>query len=452
MRARIFAQYGFSAVLLGGLCHGATDVRLVEAVKDQNPKAIDLLIGEHVDVNAALPDGATPLAWAVYLNQAETADRLIKAGAKVNTADEYGETPLTLACGTGNAPVIEKLLAAGADANAARWNGETALMIVSRSGSLAGVKLLIEHGAKLDAVDSNRGQNALMWAAAEGHSGVVDLLIKSGANVKLASRAGFNPLIFAAQKGDTKSVSSLLSAGLDSNYALPNGTSVLQVAVLGGKSQVAEVLLKQGAKVDVADQAGNTPLHIASQSGNLEIVTSLLARHADPNARTAKTDTTGRQGAGGGGFGFRPGGEQTPLLMAARANRESVMRALVAAGADPKIKAQDGTTLLMTAASSGHVEVVKYAYELSPEIGAVTDRKMTVMHAAVTGSMQTSTQPEICKVVQFLADKGADLDAVDGRGRTPITVANGLPIDKAVTLLANLIEASGKTPKQSPKR
>ena len=85
-------------------------------------------------------------------------------------------------------------------------------------------------------------------------------------------------------------------------------------------------------------------------------------------------------------------------------------------------------------------------------MNAVTDRKATVMHASVTGSMQNSTQAEICKVVQFLADKGAPLDELDGRDRTPITIANFLPIDNAVTLLAKLIEASGKTPKQSPKR
>ena len=106
----------------------------------------------------------------------------------------------------------------------------------------------------------------------------------------------------------------------------------------------------------------------------------------------------------------------------------------------------------MAAASSGHVETVKYAYELDPDINAVTDRKTTVVHAAVTGSMQSSTQPEICKVIQFLADKGADLDAIDARGRTPITIANILPIDSAVELLDKLIVASGKTPKQSPKR
>lgn len=450
MWVRLLAQCGVSALLLGACCQAASDIRLIEAVKDQNRKAFDSLLAEHVDVNSAQPDGATPLAWAVYLNQEETADRLIKAGAKVNAADEYGETPLTLACGIGNGTLIEKLLAAGADANAARWNGETALMIASRTGTAAGVKLLLAHGAKVDAVDSRKGQNALMWAAAEGHSDIVDLLIKSGADVKLTSVAGFTPLIFAAQKGDAHSVASLLAAGLDPNYALPNGTSVLQVAVLGGKYPVAALLLEKGAHVNIADADGNTPLHIASQAGNLELVKSLLARHADPNARTSKIEM-GRQG-GGGGFFRGPSGEQTPLLMAARANREAVMRALVAAGADHKVKAQDGTTLLMAAASSGHVEVVKYAYELAPDIHAVTDRKSTVMHAAVTGSMLSSTQPEICKVIQFLADKGADLDAVDGRGRTPITTANQLPIDDAVTLLAKLIEAGGHTPKQSPKR
>ena len=99
MRARLSAQCGLSALLWCGCCQAASDRRLIDAVKDQDRKAVDSLLAEHADVNAAQADGATPLAWAVYLNQVETADRLIKAGANVNAADEYGETPLTLACG-----------------------------------------------------------------------------------------------------------------------------------------------------------------------------------------------------------------------------------------------------------------------------------------------------------------------------------------------------------------
>jgi ankyrin repeat protein len=277
----------------------------------------------------------------------------------------------------------------------------------------------------------------------------VDLLIGSGANVKTASKAGFTPLVFAAQKGDAKSIVSLIAAGLDPSYTLPQGTSALQIAVTGEKTEAAAVLLDKGANPNSADRGGNSPLHIAAQAGNTELVKKLLEKGANPNAVTAKVPVGG--GRGGGGF-FRPVGEQPPLFFAARTNHEDVMRALVAAGADPKLKAQDGSTLLMAAAGSGHVEVVKYAYELSPDIKAVTDTKRTVMHASVLGSMQNSTQPEICKVVQFLADKGAELDPVDSTGRTPIILADILPIDKAVELLTKLIVQTGATPKTATKR
>ncbi len=451
MSIRILAQYGLLGVMLVGPCSAVTDSRLIDAIKDLDAKGINRLVNQHVDVNAALPDGATPLAWAVYLDQTDTVDLLLKAGAKVNTADEYGETPVTLACTTGNSAVLEKLLKAGADAKVARWNGETALMIAARSGNVQSVKLLLDHGAPVNQVEEAKGQNALMWAAAEGHAEVVDLLLKSGADPKIVSKKGYTPLVFAAEKGSAKTVALLLDAGLDPSYVLPNGTSVLEIAAIGKKNQVAENLLNKGAKVDQADRTGMTPLHVAAQSGNLDLVKKLLAKNANPNVQTAKTGGAGRGNGGGGGF-RAPAGEQTPLLLAARANHEDVMRALVAAGADPKLKAQDGTTVLMNAASSGHIEVVKYAYELYPDVNAATTRKSTVMHAAVTGSMQTSTQAEICKVVQFLADKGADVDPLDATGRTPIAIANVLPIDKAVELMTKLIVDSGKTPKISGDR
>src|SRR5262249_48120518 len=122
------------------------------------------------------------------------------------------------------------------------------------------------------------------------------------------------------------------------------------------------------------------------------------------------------------------------------------------AGADTKLKAQDGSTLLMAAVGSGHVEIVKYVYELDNDVKAVTSTGDTLMHASVTGTMQTSTQPEICKVIQFIADKGAPLDEKNARGRTPIDVADILPIDKAVELMTELIIKSGATPKTPSKR
>jgi ankyrin repeat protein len=324
-------------------------------------------------------------------------------------------------------------------------------MLASRSGSVAGVKALLAHGAKVDAVESHKGQNALMWAAAEGHADVVDVLIAAGADVKAASKAGFTPIVFATQKGDPKSVASLLRAGADVNTTVPTGTALLEIAALSKSGDVVGVLLENGAKVDAADKSGNTALHVAAQMGELDVVKLLLAKGANPNVKSITVASSGRRGEGGNPF-FRQVGEQTPLLLAAKANQVDVMRALVAAGADPKLKAQDGSTLLMAAAGSGHVEAVKYAYELDPDVAAMNDQHRTVMHASVLGTMTNSTQPEICKVVQFLADKGADLDPSDSTGRTPIMIADLLPIDKAVELMTKLIKQSGKVPKQATRR
>jgi ankyrin repeat protein len=439
-------RYSAAVVLVGVSCLASSDLRLIEAVKRRDHKAVNALIGQ-VDVNAAQPDGATALAWAVHLDDAAIAELLLAAGAKVDTVGEYGETPLTLACSTGNARLAGKLLKAGADAKAARWNGETALMIAAGAGSAETVKLLAAHGAEVNRGEPGKGQTALMWAAAEGHSDVVEELIRLGADIKASSKAGFTPLVFAAIKDDAASIKALLAAGTDPNYALPSGTKALVVAASYRSAKAAEALVDGGADPNVADRDGTTPLHTAAQTGELELVKKLIAKGADPNARTIKLT-----GAAGGGPFRRAIGELTPLHIAAKANEPEIMRVLVAAGADPSLKAQANTTLLMSAAGSGHLEPVKYAYELAPDIAAVNDYGSTVIHAAVTGTLGVSTQQKICEVIAFLAEKGAKLDERDRTGRTPIAIADVLPIDKAVELLTDLIVKSGATPKAASRR
>jgi len=134
-------------------------------------------------------------------------------------------------------------------------------------------------------------------------------------------------------------------------------------------------------------------------------------------------------------------------LLAARANQPEVMQALIAGGADPRLKAQDGSTLLMAAAGSGHLAVVQYAYQFDQDVKAVNTTGATVLHAAVSFTASRATQQQICEVIEFLAGKGAPLDEKDRRGRTPLEIADVLPIDKAVELLTHLIEASGAKPK-----
>jgi ankyrin repeat protein len=428
------------------------DLRLLEAVKRRDQKTFTALLQAKADVDAAQPDGSTALAWAVHLGQRAMAEALLASGAHADTTDEYGETPVTLAAANGDADLVRRLLAAGGSAQAARWNGETAVMIAANAGSLESVRELVARGADVNAAEPRGGQTALMWAAAEGHSDVVAGLIDLGAHVDAASKAGYTPLVFATIKNDTASMAKLLHAGANPNVAVVSGAKPLIVAMQYKHTAAARALLDGGADITVRDRAGNTTLHIAAQSGDMELVRALLAKHADPNARTPKsTMPAGARGGGGGGGGRgAPAGEQTPLMTAARADREDVMRALVAAGADPTLTAQDGSTLLMAASAGGRLSTVRYAYEIDPSLDVTTSTGNTTMHVAV--GLAGRTQPEVCEIIQFLADRGAKLDELNAAGRTPIAIADNLPVDLAVDLLTKLLKERGLTPKIPSKR
>jgi ankyrin repeat protein len=426
------------------------DLRLVDAVKRRDDKAFAALLGAKADVNAKQPDGATALAWAVHLGERRMAEALLDAGASADTADEYGETPVTLAAANGDAGLVERLVAAGGNAGATRWNGETAVMIAAGSGSLDAVRQLVRHGADVNAAEPRAGQTALMWAAAEGHSDVVAGFVGMGASVNAASRTGFTPLVFAAIKNDVASIKTLLEAGANPNVSLLSGAKPLTVAMQYRHTAAALALLEGGADINVRDRGGNAALHLAAQLGDMQLVRALLAKRADPNARTPRsTAPVGARGGGGLGRGGLAG-EQTPLMMAARGDHEDVMRALVAAGADPTLKAQDGASVLMAAAAGARLKTFTYAYEIDPNVDAVTTTGNTVMHVAV--GLNGRTQPEVCEVIQFLADHGAKLDEMNGAGRTPIAIADGLPVDLAVDLLTKLITEHGGKPKIPSKR
>ena len=86
------AAWVMSAMHVASLS-AAADSRIAEAAKRHDLDAVRALLKQHVDVNAALPDGATALHWAAQWDDAALADMLVLAHANVNATDVYGVTP-----------------------------------------------------------------------------------------------------------------------------------------------------------------------------------------------------------------------------------------------------------------------------------------------------------------------------------------------------------------------
>ena len=477
-----------------------TGARLADAAQQQDKAAVQRLLEQRVDVNAAQPDGATALHWAAHWDDLDTVKRLLRAGANPNVANTYGVTPLALAAENGSAAVAETLVIAGANPNAARTTGETPLMTAAWTGSLPVVELLLARGADVNAAESSYGQTPLMWALSERHPDVVRVLVERGADLRARSKGGFTPLLFAAREGDLDSARLLLQKGASANESVAQGPSALLMATVRGHVDVALFLLEKGADPN-ADGTGFTALHWAAgrfesevtgkngivapspdhewstlagiRTGKLDLVKALLAHGADPNLRLVKEPA--RIGFTRGSLEMRRLIGATPFYLAADAGEVGVMRALVAAGADPLLKTlpdkpagQSGRvpgghmTPLMAAAGVGRViressvteemtlEAAKFALELGNDINAVNEYGETALHGAAHVRNNA--------LVQYLVDKGADLNVKTTKpinnwepaGQTPLAYAErhqqfmGAPVPER-TSTGDLLRSLGAT-------
>src|SRR5437667_177841 len=303
---------------------------------------------------------------------------------------------------------------------------------------------LLQAKAYVNAVQPD-GATALAWAVHLGERRMAEALLAAGADANAADEYDETPVTVAAANADAALVQRLLAAGGNARGARWNGETAVMIAAGAGSLDVVRQLVRHGADVNAAEpRGGQTALMWAAAEGHSDVVAGLIELGANVSAAS-------RAARGGGGFG-RGGaaGEQTPLMMAARADHEDVMRALVAAGADPARKAQDGTSVLMAAAAGARLTTLKYAYEIDPHVDVVTTTGNTPMHVAV--ALNGRTQREVVEVIAFLADHGARLDEMNRAGRTPIAIADGLPVDLAVDLLTRLIIERGGVPKIPSKR
>lgn len=460
------------------------DLRLVNAIVEQDPDAVEVLLATGVDVNTPRADGATALLWAAHWDDLDTVDKLLLAGADPNAADDHGVTPLDRAAENGSSTVVERLLVGGARATTVQVSGLTPLMIAARTGNEQVVKALLSHGADVNARTTETRSTALMWAVAESHVSVVDALLDAGADMHASTTQGFTPLLFAARSGNIEMAATLVAAGLEVNSTGADGTHALPYAIINGRDAFARFLLDQGADPN-GSMGGVRALHAAAgrvftwlgdwnrrhngadryasfgRTGldadrRLSLVRALLANGADPNAPIVTSamimSYIGRPKKGAFepfacGTGDLAGA--TPLWVAAyEMNRlggrgaegssdtgsgAEILRALLAAGADQRLTTNDGTTPFMAAAGLGRSTYTpreprgvrspsaEQAVRTLLEAGA----DINAVNEADFTALHGAAFRGLNEVVTYLVEQGADIDARDFRGRTAYRMAEG---------------------------
>ena len=408
----------------------------------------------------------TPLFYAAESGHAATVQLLIANGADLNPEDHVGHKPLHLAAQNNHAGVVEVLLAAGVDplttqsrkdhtvwrswSQYGEWwgpGGPTALMYACRAGHVAVIGAFLPWLHDVSVV-----QQALDCASQAGQPKVVKRLISHpGVDVN-AMVYGHTALFNACDASDVESMEALLLAGADATLLCPGGdgqfgkrrespVSPLEIfcssrrqrddgPVLGGGGleRGLDLLLGAGADLHRRDLHLQTPLHRAA--GRLALFRLLLRAGADPNAESANGGTLLHMDLGYGDDAWelvellvregkadinkrqRSNGQTPVIAMVRGGNIGACLRFINEFGPDCTIADDDGDTALHKAAwlskSPERNELIDALLAAGAQVNQRNRAGETALHVAHVSA------------VEHLVSRGADLEARDYEGATPL--------------------------------
>ena len=264
---------------------------------------------------------------------------------------------------------------------------------VQRQDSVATHALLEQH-ADVNATLAD-GSTALLWAAHWGDFPMVDLLLRSGANPRTPNLYGISPLLEACTNGDSAIVEALLKAGADPDAAQPEGETALMTAARTGNPGTVKILLDRGAHVNAKENwRGQTALMWAVAERHPAVVQLLIARGADVNARSRVFDYTALPPKQGSVPMNYPRGGFTPLLFAARQDDLASTQALLNARANVNLSDPDGITPLIEAIVNFHFDLAAFLIDHGADANARDRNGRSPLYAAVDmHSLDTSTRP-----------------------------------------------------------
>jgi uncharacterized protein len=457
---------------------------LLLACVNGNASTIEALLKTGLDANAVISDlGETALMMAARTGRADAVQVLLSHGADVNGRESLkGETALMWAAAEGHASMVRLLVERGADVNAHTYfqliidpePPEAGLSVGGRrnaSASTRNAPVTPQEEQAFKAIQraNNPDEKLALLVSFEkqyprsrytgniyqdmlriydqkkdlpGVHSVVAKIRPRERQLNGHAAGGMTALMLAARENSLESVQILAAAGADVNSTLQDGTTALLMAIFNTNFEVANFLLTKNADPNLADKDGKAPLFAAVEMRDwystdtpgpainreeaLATIKALLERGADPNARL-----TGRPAYRGGANRMwltLQGG--TPFYRAASSDDVTLLRLLLAYGADPTIPASDGSTPLMVATGAGYIpgntylppesealEALLLCLQLN-DVNAVNSTGLTALHAAAFRGWNPA--------VQALVANGAKIDAKDKEGRTPLVWADGL--------------------------
>jgi ankyrin repeat protein len=389
---------------------------LLQASRNGDVDVMKVLLDGGADPTRWHPEGETPLMAAARTGKVDAVQLLLSHGAFVNAADPFQEeTALMWASAEGHLDVVKALIAASADVNLKAHvstitershadhpsGGFTALMFAVRNGHEDVAKALIDAGADLKATNGD-GATATIVAIANDRLDLAKELIDRGSDPNDGS------LYFAVDMHDA-TTDSRAHDGSRLQPSHPNKMTALSLvkSLLDLNADVNKPFIGALHSTTLCCGAAinSTPFYRAATAADVEVLKLMIehkaqlewsptdikskdgeARLRRPNPNVGKTPIMAAMKGGlGNPFAAGPGFTRLgPAPFREESDRTPVdaLKVLLAAGADPNVKAPDGTTPLHQAVQLRQVAMIRALVAAGAKLDAVNKDNLTPLLAA----------------------------------------------------------------------
>ncbi|RDV25254.1 ankyrin repeat domain-containing protein [Alteromonas aestuariivivens] len=250
-------------------------------------------ISTKIDVNRALPDHSSLLAWAVEAQDPSLVNLLLEKGAIAKTGNGNRFSPIVQACRYGNSEIINALLDHGAEPNSVIEDGTSAFQLCAGSALVTDLARMVSLGGKVSAANEY-GQTAVMFAANSGNTDNLLYLVDAGASINRQTNEGYSPLFFAIKSHNLNTIQAAISVGADLFAAAQDGTTATQLAVYTANFEFLtwfagemDSLMRPeavNALLTAFDRNGDQLLHAAVNANQASLVAALMKLGANPNS------------------------------------------------------------------------------------------------------------------------------------------------------------------------
>ncbi len=302
-------------------------------------------------------------------------------------------------------------------------NSTHPIFAMIRRGDQAELAAWLKDAPDLSRRDAS-GNTPLIQAAFYLDAKQVAAFLDRGADVNATNTAGMTALMKAV--GDVEKVRLLIKRGAKVNEVTQAGNTALIIACFEfGAAPVVGELVKAGTTVNAANKRGINAVTAAAEAGDVNVLRILLEHGADPNSKAAIRES---------------GSEVTALMAAAQLGHFEFVRMLLAGGADVNMQTVHGNAVSF-AAFTQRQDVLRLLLDHRADVNVrglriLSFRKDTGLTPLMYAAYTERNDPTM---VQWLIERGADVNALASSGETALSIAR----QRGRTRIVAALEAAG---------